>query len=77
MSADSTNERDAQQRTRDPKTRPEVIVDKVDTENSRINLRKDSQLNILQESEGDSQNGGSLNKVAPNQQKTETGFLEV
>ena len=35
MSVDSIKDLNSRQPTRDPKTTPEVIVDKVDTENSQ------------------------------------------
>jgi hypothetical protein len=68
MSVDSIKDLNSRQQTRDPKTTPEVIVDKVDTENSQNLLldrsRKDSQMNM------DSQNGSMSNRVAPELPKT-------
>jgi hypothetical protein len=71
MSVNSIKDLNARQQTRDTKTTPEVIVDKVDTENSQNLLldqsRKDSQMNM------DVQNGSMSNRVVPELPKTAKG----
>ena len=71
MSVNSIKDLNARQQTRDTKTTPEVIVDKVDIENSQNLLldqsRKDSQMNM------DVQNGSMSNRVVPELPKTAKG----